>query len=81
MLTVSIVFYIIFLFLGFDVILKGSENKFYFNKSPELIARSNFTFMTWFGLSDVTADVTLFHSKGLSVRIQNDLFIEKEDAR
>lgn len=65
----------------FDVILKGSENKFYFNKSPELIARSNFTFMTWFGLSDVTADVTLFHSKGLSVRIQNDLFIEKEDAR
>lgn len=65
----------------FDVILKGSESKFHFNKPPELIATSNFTFMTWFGLSDVTADVTLFHSKGLSVRIQNDIFIEKEDVR
>lgn len=62
----------------FDVMLKGGGNKFYLNKSPELIARSNLTFMTWFGLSDITANVTLFHSKGLNVRIQNDLFIEKD---
>lgn len=61
--------------------LKGGGNKLYLNKSPELIARSNFTFMTWFGLLDVTTDVTLFHSKGLRVRIQNDLFIETEDVR
>lgn len=64
MLTVFIVFYFLFLFLGFDVMLKRSGNNIYFNKSPELIARSNFTIMTWFGLSDVTTDVTLFHSKG-----------------
>lgn len=79
MLTVSTVFYFLLLFfLGFDVMLKGGGNKFYLNKSPELIARSNLTFMTWFGLSDITANVTLFHSKGLNVRIQNDLFIEKD---
>lgn len=65
----------------FDVMLKKSGTKFYFNKSSEVIAESDFTFMTWFGLSDVLADVTLFHSTGLSVIIQNGIVIAKANAR
>lgn len=61
--------------------LKGDGDKIYLNKSSEQNADSNFAFTTWFGLSDVSADVTLFHSKGLSVRIQNDIFIEKAGVR
>lgn len=61
--------------------LKKSGTKFYFNKSSEVIAESDFTFMTWFGLSDVLADVTLFHSTGLSVIIQNGIVIAKANAR
>lgn len=65
----------------FDVMLKGDGDKIYLNKSSEQNPDSNFAFTTWFGLSDVSADVTLFHSKGLSVRIQNDIFIEKAGVR
>ncbi|XP_056008481.1 uncharacterized protein LOC125664654 [Ostrea edulis] len=65
----------------FDVVFKQHGRRIELKKSSIVGVSLGLTIMAWVKSSDLTMDMTLYHSQSFSVRIQDKILIEKASLR
>nr|XP_022289245.1 sushi, von Willebrand factor type A, EGF and pentraxin domain-containing protein 1-like isoform X2 [Crassostrea virginica] len=65
----------------FDLTFKRDGDKIEIRKSSKLNSVSGITVMSWIKSTTDDKDMTIFHSKGLSLKLQRNISIEKANGR
>lgn len=65
----------------FDLTFKHDGDKIKIRKSSKPKSVSGITLMTWIKSTKDDKDMTIFHSKGLSLKLQHNISVEKANGR